>query len=118
MHAEQQQAVPKMHPAAREILPDDPLLMTGVEVPGDPDLMLRLLVEEYARIGWTAEAMMQLARDPNYQAFYGLKRLFGEEELSERISHILARCGVLRVTTTEKESEPSPGQLVQINVGR
>ena len=57
-------ATPKVHPASREILPDDPLEMTGCEVPGDPDLMLRMLIEEYARIGWGVEAIMQLARDP------------------------------------------------------
>ena len=51
-------AVPKVHPASREMLPDDPLEMHGFEVPGDPELMLRLLVEEYARMGWGMEAIL------------------------------------------------------------
>jgi len=108
-------ATPKIHPATREILPDDPLEMTGFEVPGDPDLMLRLLVEEYARIGWTAEAIMQLARDPNYQAFHGLWRHFGEEELRDRVEQVLSRCGVMRVRTTEAEPTPPLVQL-ELNV--
>ena len=49
----------KVHPATREVLPDDPMEMHGFEVPGDPNLMLRLLVEEYARMGWGAEEILQ-----------------------------------------------------------
>ena len=107
-------AVPKVHPASREILPDDPLEMQAFEVPGDPDLMLRLLIEEYARIGCGAEAIMLLARDPNYQAFHGLWRLYGEEELHRRVSGILSRCGVIRVKTTE--TQPISERLVQIDL--
>jgi hypothetical protein len=75
--------------------------------------MLRLLVEEYARIGWEAEAIMQLARDPNYQAFHGLWRTFGEDVLRGRVEHVLSRCGVMRVRQTE--SEPAP-PLVQLEL--
>ncbi len=102
----------KVHPASREMLPDDPMEMHGFEVPGDPNLMLRLLVEEYARIGWGAEAILQLARDPNYQAFHGLLQFFGEEELTAQIGQILAQCGVIRVTT--KETVPISERLVQL----
>jgi hypothetical protein len=107
-------AVPKVHPASREILPDDPLEMYGVEVPGDPDLMLRLLIEEYARIGWGVDDVMQLARDPNYTAFYGLRRALGEEPLRRRVAEILARCGVIRVKATE--TVPLSERLVQIDL--
>lgn len=105
-------AIPKVHPATREILPDDPMEMHGFEVPGDPGLMLRLLVEEYARIGWEAQAIMRLARDPNYQALFGLLRFFGEEELTARVNQTLSRCGVIRVKT--KETEPISERLVQL----
>jgi len=104
-------ATPKIHPATREILPDDPMEMTGFEVPGDPELMLRLLVEEYARIGWTAEAIMQLARDPNFQAFHGLWRSFGETQLRYRVEQVLSRCGVMRVRTTQAAPTPPLVQL-------
>jgi hypothetical protein len=113
MDNQKMNAVPKVHPATREILPDDPLEMQAFEVPGDPLLMLRLLVEEYARIGWGVEALMELARDQNYQAFHGLYRLFGEEELRRRLREIIARCGVIRVRT--KEQLPVTGELVQID---
>jgi hypothetical protein len=106
----------KVHPAAREILPDDPMEMTGFEMPGDTDLMLRLLVEEYARIGWGLDKIMRLARDPNYQAFHGLLQLYGEEQLGDRVKEILARFGVMRVNT--EEANPVPEQLVQLETLR
>jgi hypothetical protein len=103
----------KTHPASREMLPEDPLDLTGFEVPGDPDLMLRLLVEEYARMGWGLESILALARDPFYQAFHGLCVLYGEAELRRRVSAVLARVGVTRVRTVEA---PLTEQLVQIEV--
>jgi hypothetical protein len=105
-------AVPKVHPATREILPDDPLEMHSFEIPGDTDLMLRLLVEEYARIGWGVEPIMALARDPNYLAFHGLWRLYGEHRLRARVREIVARSGIVRVRTVEANVEPDV--LVQI----
>ena len=107
-------AMPKVHPATREILPDDPLEMHGFEVPGDPNLMLRLLVEEYARIGWGTDAIIGLARDPNYQAFHGLLQFFGDAELATRIRQTLGRCGVIRVNT--KETVPLSERLVQLEM--
>jgi hypothetical protein len=107
-------AAPKIHPTTREILPDDPMEMTGVQVSGDPDLMLRLVVEEYARIGWGVAAIMQLARDPNYQAFHGLLRFFGEQELHRRVAEVISRCGVIRVKT--RETAPLSDRLVQLEI--
>jgi hypothetical protein len=108
-------AVPKTHPASREATPDDPFSLHAVEVPGDPDLMLRLLIEEYARMGYGRDELMRLARDPNYQAFHGLLRLYGEAELHRRLGEILARVGVFRVRTREAEpAEQDVEQLLQI----
>jgi len=112
-------AVPKTHPATREMLPDDPMEMHGVEVPGDTELMVRLLVEEYARMGFGSEQIMQLAADPNYTGFHGLLRLYGEEELRRRIGEILARCGVMRVRAVDADPvqvDPVSEQLVQITL--
>ena len=107
-------AVPKVHPASREALPDDPMEMHGFEVPGDPELMLRMLVEEYTRIGWGVDAMMSLAKDPNYTAFYAFGKSLGDDGLRQAISRIVARCGVMRVKTTE--TEPMSERLVQIEL--
>jgi hypothetical protein len=98
------------------MLPEDPLDLHGIEVPGDPELMLCLLVEEYARMGADIDLIMQLARDPFYQAFHGLWRCYGEDELRRRVNEIIRRTGVLRVRTTE--TDPISKHLVQIDVPR
>ena len=107
-------AVPKVHPATRSVEPDDPMNLHAVEISGDSDLMLRVLVEEYARMGWNIDAVMSLAVDPVYQGFHGLLQLHGEEELRRRVTEIMGRCGVLRITT--EDAAPPPDQLVQLGI--
>lgn len=114
MNADDMHAVPKVHPTSREILPDDPLEIHGFEIAGDPMLMLRMLVEEYARLGWGVEAIVALARDPNFQAFHGLWRQLGEDELRRRIHERLSRCGIFQVKTIQRE--PFSECLVQIEL--
>ncbi len=114
MTQESESLAPKVHPASREILPDDPMNLHAMEVPGDTELMLRLLVEEYARMGWNLESLIALARDPFYQAFHGLSQLYGEEDLRRRIAEILGRIGVTRVTTVEAQARSE--QLVQVEL--
>ena len=103
--------VPKVHPLDREMLPEDPLEMQAFEVPGDTELMFRIVIEEFARMGWDRAAIMSLARDPFYAALHGLLRLYGEGEFDRRVSQVLARVGVVRVRTFEA---PPPGDLLQI----
>ena len=86
----------------------------AVEISGDSNLMLRVLVEEYARMGWNVDAVMNLAVDPFYQGFHGLLQLHGEEELRRRVTEIMGRCGVLRITT--EDAAPPPDQLVQLEI--
>jgi len=86
------------HPANREMLPDDPLQLSAVEVPGDVELMFRLLVEEYARMGHDTDAIMRLARNPFYTGFHRFFVVCGEDELRSRIQNVLRRCGVVRVS--------------------
>jgi hypothetical protein len=103
----------KVHPLHREMLPDDPLEMQAFEVPGDTDLMFRIVVEELARMGSDRAAIIALARDPFYAALHGLWRLYGEKEFEGRVSQILSRVGVARVRSFEK---PPTGELVRIKV--
>lgn len=106
--------VPKVHPATRPVEPEDPMNLFAVEVPGDPELMLRLLVEEYARMGWGFEALVDLFRDPFYVAAHGLWLHFGEEELRRRLAAMLGRVGVVRTRTTT--IAPPSERLVQIDL--
>lgn len=105
---------PKVHPATRPVEPDDPMNLFAVEVPGDPELMLRLLVEEYARMGWGLAELLGLFRDPFYVAAHGLWLHYGEEELTTRLTALLKRVGVIRTKTTV--SVPASERLVQIDL--
>ena len=107
----EQQGTTKVHPLDREMLPDDPLEMQAFEVPGDTDLMFRIVIEELARLGTDKAAIVALARDPFYPALHGLLKLYGEEEFSHRGSQILAKVGVVRVRTFER---PVHNDLLQI----
>jgi hypothetical protein len=93
------------------MLPDDPLEMQAFEVPGDTELMFRVVIEEFARMGWDKASIVGLARDPFYAALHGLWQLYGEEEFTRRVSQILSRVGVVRVRTFVA---PPPGDLMQI----
>lgn len=106
--------VPKVHPATRPVEPDDPMNLFAVEVPGDPELMLRLLVEEYARMGWGFDALVGLFRDPFFVAAHGLWLHYGEEDLRRRLTTLLSRVGVVRTKTTT--SVPPSERLVQIDL--
>jgi len=106
--------VPKVHPATRPVEPEDPMSLHGFEVAGDPETMLRILVEEYARMGFQLDTLMGLARDPFYPGFHGLWLLYGEDEFRNRLSKILSRCGVMR--TRFEQSAPLPEQLVELEL--
>lgn len=105
--------VPKTHPATRPVEPEDPMNLHGFEIPGDPDLMLRMLVEEFAHMGYGLESLMSLCRDPFYHSLHGVWLLYGDAELRRRVAGILARSGVMRVRT---DCAPEPQHLVQISL--
>jgi hypothetical protein len=104
----------KPHPKDRAIEPEDPMDLQAFEVPGDPQVMLQMLVEEYARMGWGLDALLALFRDPFYVAAHGMWLLYGEEELRRRVAAVLARCGVVRATT--RHTAPVSESLVQIEL--
>jgi len=105
---------PKTHPLDREMLPEDPLELHAFEVPGDVEVMFRIVIEEFARMGWDSAAIVELARNPFYQGLHGLLRLYGEAEFRRRVGRILARAGVIRV---REIIAPAPGELLQIEAG-
>lgn len=109
-------AAPKVHPATRTVEPEDPMNLHGVEVDGEPEVMLRMLVEEYARMGCGLDELMDLCRQPFYVGFHGLLQFYGEVELTRRVRDILSRCGVFRVAT--RETTPLSEQLVQLDLAR
>jgi hypothetical protein len=85
------------------------MLLTAEPVDGDPELMLRCLVEEFARQGYDADRIMKLFASPFFQATWGLKQLYGEGGVRSRVEATLARCGVMRFRTTHGSPPDTPG---------
>src|SRR5947209_8772484 len=88
--------VPKVHPASREVMPEDPMTLCASPVAGDPDVLIRAVVQEYAWMGWDAGQIAALFRDPSYPMLYGLRHALGEAGVRERIDAVFRRCGVFR----------------------
>jgi hypothetical protein len=106
--------VPKVHPARRPAEAEDPLLMEARCVAGDPELMLRCVVQEYAGLGWGAEQLLGLFMDPDYPALCELRRRYGLAGLRERVERLLGP--TFQVSVWEApESEPEP-ELMELGV--
>jgi hypothetical protein len=104
--------VHKVHPLARAAEPEDPLTLHATPVAGDPEVMLHCLVQEYAWMGWEAEEILRLFRDPFYPALHALWRLFGEAGLRERVTTVLKQTGTWRLDAdVREEPEPDVGRI-------
>src|SRR5215468_9547265 len=99
------------HPKDRPLAPDDPMLISAVEMDGDPWIMLDCIIEEYARMGCGYDEIAAVFEQPFYEGTFGLTKKLGADAVRARIKQTLARCGVLRVCTvvTPDEAErPEP----------
>jgi hypothetical protein len=109
--------VPKVHPLTREMEADDPLELTGQPAPGDPEVMLTCIVQEFAGVGWDREQLLSLFHDPDYPVLNQLLKLFGEDEIDRRLRAIVGDVGVFRVRESIAEDldfdEP---QLIELTV--
>jgi len=110
---------PKVHPASREVMTDDPMTLCASPVAGDPDLLIRAVVQEYAWMAWDAEQIAALFRDPFYPMLHGLRQVLGEAGVRERIDTVFHRCGVFRFrSTVQEEPDEAAPELVQIGLRR
>jgi hypothetical protein len=104
--------VPKVHPLARPVEPEDPLVLTATLVAGDPDVMIRAVVQEYGWLGWSADQILSLFRDPFFPVLYGLWQTLGDKEVRARITSVVETSGVFCFRSTiveppiDEESEP------------
>jgi hypothetical protein len=119
MESSAERFVPKVHPASREAMADDPMTLCATPAAGDPDLLFRAVVQEYAWMGWSAEQIAALFRDPFYPMLHGLGQVLGETGVRERIDAVFFHSGVFRFRSTVHEApdETAP-VLVQIGLGR
>ena len=67
--------------------PDDPMALMGVAMPTGPDgneamaAMAESLADEFLRMGYSSEQVMQMFRDPFYRITHAIWRAWGEERV-------------------------------------
>jgi hypothetical protein len=119
MESSAERFVPKVHPASREVMADDPMTLYATPVAGDPDLLFRAVVQEYAWMGWNADQIAALFRDPFYPLLHCIWQVLGETCVRERIDAVFFQSGVFRFrSTVHEEPDEAAPELVQIGLGR
>jgi hypothetical protein len=95
------------------------MMLHATPVPGDPNEMLNSLIQEFAWLGWEAEAIGRLFRDPFYPVLHALWRAYGDSGIQERVDLILHQTGVMHFQTTiqeEPEAEEAEPELVELGL--
>jgi hypothetical protein len=119
MVPEAERFAPKVHPATRPVEPEDPLTLHATAVAGDPEVMLHCLVQEYASMGWDAEEILRLFRDPFYPALHSLWCFYGEAGLRERLIAVFEQTATFHLDEAVREEaelvEAEP-ELVQLGI--
>jgi hypothetical protein len=110
--------VPKGDPRSRGAEPDDPYTLHATPAPGDPEALLRCLVQEYAGMGWGREEILELFRSPFFPALHGLLRAYSEAGVRERVAAVLGRTGTLRFRAVVARGAGSGGRGAGIDSNR
>jgi hypothetical protein len=119
MESHDQKWVPKVHPANRPVEPEDPMTLHATAGPGDPEIMLQCLAQEYAWMGWNAGQILQLFRDPFYPALNDLLRRYGEDGIRERLVGVLDSMGIFCCQATvndESGSAEAEPDLIELGI--
>jgi hypothetical protein len=121
MESRSDRFVPKVHPATRPVEPEDPYTLHATSAAGDPEVMLLCLVQEYAWMGWDAEQILGLFRDPSYPALNQLWDYYGEAAVRERVAGLVRETGVFRFHGTvcdgpAEEAEEAEPELVPLGI--
>lgn len=88
-----------LHPAQRPAEPDHPMILEGGVVPGDTRYMAQCLLEEMLQAGLDRDDLLEMSRDPNYQALHAARVTLGDDPFELILQGAAARCGFLRVKT-------------------
>jgi hypothetical protein len=96
------------HPKDRPMEVEDPLQLNALELDGDPEVLLTCLVEEFARMGWDADAILRTFSQEEYQGPHRLLKRLGPERARQRVEQIIARCGVWKMRTVESAPVEAP----------
>lgn len=111
--------VPKVHPATREIETDDPMELVANPAPGDPDVMLDCMIQEFAWQGYNADDLMRLFLNPEYPVLNQLLDCYGLEEVRRRVDQTLGGFDAFSVRAViDKTPDPDEDheELIELTV--
>ena len=95
--------------------PTDPSVLVGVGLSVDADAttdMAYVFAEEFARMGYDAEGLMRLFRDPFYAGAHDAYQRLGEAEARRIAEECAGVWGSLRVAV--QDSEEDEEEMIQI----
>ena len=104
--------------------PSDPHDLVGVEVPAGEEAHVEMayaFAEEFTRLGFTEEQLLQLFRNPFYRSAYGAFSILGEEKIKSIVQEVLEVWGRFRLVDREVLEEPlvqleaSPGTKKEVS---
>jgi hypothetical protein len=101
--------VEKIHPLTRGVETDDPMELMAEPVPGDPEVMLECLIDEFAWIGCDADELTAMFASPAYPVLNQLLGHFGVDGVRRRVEERLAQRGIVRFTEVITD-EPDPDE--------
>ena len=90
----------------KELEYDDPMELRAVQVDGDPGFMIDCVTEEYARLGWSSQQILELFQSLDYPFLHQMLQALGATVIRARIERVIARYGVFRVRTLEAAPDP------------
>jgi hypothetical protein len=90
--------------------------LNATAVQGDPEVLIRAVVQEYAWMGWDGDQIASLFHDPFYPMLHGLLEALGEAGVRDRIDAVFNSAGVFRFRTTVHEApdDDQGPEVVQI----
>jgi hypothetical protein len=96
----------------------DPMMLIGVELPGDESSSLescRVFAEEFARLGFGEEKLMDLFRNPFYAGPHNAYLALGEERVQAIARECAAIWGAVRFHDSDLDPETGLRSLPVLN---
>ncbi len=90
--------------------PDDPMALMGVAMPTGPNgdeamaTMAESLADEFLRMGYSQEQVMQMFRDPFFRMTHAIWRAWGEERVRAVVNTVARRWQI-----------PAPEEATEMN---
>ena len=87
-------------PPVKDAEPDDPMLLSGVALPGNTEeAMTETFIEEYILQGFQDDMILRLFSQPFYAGTHAVYQARGETYVKDLIARVRSRWGQMRFRT-------------------